>query len=117
MDLIIDANIFIAALISPRGHTADLFFLDALRLYAPEFLLEEIDEHEEEIVLKTGLSEVKFHQAVTFLRTQIRFVPVIEFLSFLPRAKEISPDVDDVAYFALALKQRCSLLSNNKLLK
>ena len=48
---------------------------------------------------------------------QIKLFPIEEFLLFLPRAKEICPDRDDVAYFALALKLRCPLWSNDKKLK
>lgn len=44
MDLVIDANIVMSALISSHGKTFDIIFSDRIRLYAPEFLLEEIDK-------------------------------------------------------------------------
>lgn len=117
MELVVDANIVIAALISPRGHTADLFFAEGVELYAPEFLLEEIEEHKDEILSKTGFSEQECEQALAFLAGMVRFVPLAEFLQFIPRAREIAPDQDDAAYFALALQQRCALWSNDARLK
>ncbi|MDP3640795.1 MAG: PIN domain-containing protein [Nanoarchaeota archaeon] len=117
MDLVVDANIVIAALISPTGHTADLFFSLLLSVFAPELLLAEVEEHKKELLQKTGLSAKDFKQLVAFLSRDIRFFPTIELLPFLPKAKEVSPDPDDVAYFALALKLRCPLWSNDKLLQ
>ena len=37
-----------------------------------------------------------------------------EYYEFLPTAKEISPDPDDVDFFALALKLNCPLWSEDK---
>ncbi len=117
MDLVVDANVLIAAIISPTGHTADLFFSERLQLYAPDFLLEEIEEHKTEIIDKAGLSEINFEQVLVSLALRLKFVSVEELLAIIPTAKEISPDVDDLAYFALALKLDCSLWSNDKKLK
>lgn len=117
MDLVVDANVFIAAVISLQGHTADLFFTPGIYLHAPELLLEEIEEHKEELVEKSKMSEEGFDKVLLFLKAQIRFVPLMDLLTCLPRAKEISPDPDDMAYFALALKLSCSLWSNDKRLK
>ena len=117
MDVVVDANVVIAALISPTGHTADLFFSPLLSVFAPELLLAEVEEHTKELLQKTGLSAKEFKQGVAFLGREIRFFPIIEFFNFLPKAKEVSSDPDDVAYLALALKLRCPLWSNDKLLQ
>ncbi len=117
MDVVVDANVVIAALISPTGHTADLFFSPLLRVFAPELLLEEVEEHKKELLRKTGLSESDFNSLVAFLARRISFCPITEFLSFLPKAKQSSPDPDDIAYLALALKLCCPLWSNDKQLK
>lgn len=117
MELVIDANVFIAALISPHGHTACLFFLDFLRLYAPEFLLDELEKHKEEISAKAGLSEEDFRRASAILEARVKFVSLTELIVFFPSAKRISPDPDDMAYFALALKLCCPLWSNDGQLK
>jgi predicted nucleic acid-binding protein len=41
MDLIVDANILIAALIK-QSTTAELMLEDSIHLYAPEFLLDKV---------------------------------------------------------------------------
>ncbi len=117
MDVVVDANVVIAALISPKGHTADAFFSPILNVFAPPFLLEEIEEHKKELLEKTGLSDIDFNKLLTFLTTKIEISPTTTFKSFLPKAKKLSPDPDDVAYFALALTLQCPLWSNDKLLK
>lgn len=117
MDVVVDANVVITALISPKGHTADAFFSPMLNVFAPPFLLEEIEEHKEELQKKTDLSETDFNKLIAFLTTEIEISPATTFKSFLPKAKKLSPDPDDVAYFALALKLQCPLWSNDKLLK
>ena len=45
MELVIDANILMSALISNQGRTFDLIFDERLRLFSPEFLFEEIKKH------------------------------------------------------------------------
>ena len=54
--IIVDANVVMSALISSLGKTAELIFSDKLKLYAPEFLLEEVNKHRGEISDKSGLS-------------------------------------------------------------
>lgn len=117
MDIVVDANVVVATLVSPGGHTADVFFSPVLKVFAPEFLLEEIDEHKEELLQKTELSETDFSKLRAFLIGGIVFFPTMEFTSFFPKARELSPDSDDVAYLALALKLQYPLWSNDKALK
>ncbi len=117
MDVAVDANILIAALISPHGHTADLIILERVRVFSPEFVLEEIKEHREELLQKTELTENDFQKLLIFLISKITFFPLVELLPFLPQAKNLSPDLDDIPYFALALKLGCPLWSNDKQLK
>ena len=49
MELVIDANVIISALISSSGKTAEMLFSDRLKLYAPEYLMDEISKHKKEI--------------------------------------------------------------------
>jgi predicted nucleic acid-binding protein len=44
-------------------------------------------------------------------------VPREEFEEYLEMAEKISPDPDDFMYFALALKLKCPIWSNDKELK
>src|SRR3989344_2896932 len=117
MELVIDANIFFSALISSGGKTQELLFSEELILFAPEFLGEELRKHEPEISKKSGLSKNDFELAVSLISSRVYFVPFSEFKQFLTKAKKISPDPNDVEYFAVALKHACALWSNDKELK
>ncbi|MBI2040519.1 MAG: hypothetical protein HYT16_00270 [DPANN group archaeon] len=116
MKLVVDANIIFSLLIV-EGKTAELFVNPFLQLYAPEFLLEEFREHKEEILVKTKRNEKEFSEELENIKQLINFISEKDIQEFIADAKEISPDVDDVAYFALALKLDCSIWSNDKKLK
>jgi len=117
MELIIDANILMSALIAPQGKTFDLIYNNRIRLFAPEFLLEEVKKHKEEILDKSGLSESDFEIFLTLIISRIEIISKSEFENLIPTAEEISPDINDSEYFALALKLNCSIWSNDKRLK
>ncbi len=117
MDLVIDANIVISALISEEGETRNLIFLTKFPLFAPEFLLKEVEKYKELITKKSGLNKESFEIAKSLIFSKINLMSSSEFEKFLPRAKEICPDSNDVEYFALALKLNCPLWSEDKILK
>ncbi len=116
MDLIVDANVLFAALIKD-GVTANLMFIDRLHLYAPEYLLDEFEEYRSEILKKTHRPSDKFDEVLSEISARIHFVPINEFDSMIKAAEEISPDVDDSIYFALALKIGMPIWSNDTRLK
>lgn len=117
MELVVDANIVISALIASEGRTCDLLFNDRLTLFAPDYLHVEINKHKKEILIKSSLSEPEFDLALSLISSRISFTSYADFNEFIPGAKTFSPDVDDTEYFALALKLKCALWSNDKLLK
>ncbi len=51
------------------------------------------------------------------LKRRIILVPLEELTSYVEEAEKITPDPDDMAYFALALKLNCAVWSNDKKLK
>ena len=117
MDLVIDANIIISALIAPLSKTQSLMFSEELTLFAPEFLGEEIKKHEAEICAKANLSLEEFKIALDILCSRIKFIPFHDFQNCSNLARKISPDPDDTEYIALALNLKCSVWSNDKELK
>ena len=117
MDLVIDANIVVSAFIRPGNKTSELIFSNRFDFFAPEFMIEEIVKHREEIVEKSGLSGDELGLALSIISSRIKLIPFSEFREFEKRASEICPDPDDVEYFALALQHRCALWSNDKRLK
>lgn len=116
MDLVVDANVLFSALIK-EGFTTELMFSDQIRLFAPEFLLEEFFKHENEILEKTKRNKDDFSDILEILKLIIKITPAEEFDIYTTEAEAISPDPDDVQYFALALKLQCGIWSNDKMLK
>ena len=114
MDLVIDSNILFAALLKDSG-TSDILFKH--KLYAPEFIFEEFKKYKEYLKEKTHRSEEEFNELFDIFERTLIFIPKEEIDAFIEKAEKISPDPKDVPYFALALKLRCSLWSNDKALK
>ena len=71
----------------------------------------------DEISRKSGLTEDESLAFLLLLLPSIKLIKLDEYKEFLPRAKEIAPDVDDVEYFALALKFNCPIWSEDLELK
>ncbi len=117
MELVIDANVLMSALIATEGKTYDLIFNDRIKLFAPEFLMEEFEKHKDEILEKSGLSYSDFKLFLSLVASEIEFVPKSEFEAFISKAYEITPDKKDAEYLALALKLKCYIWSNDKILK
>ena len=116
MDLVVDANIIFAAIIK-ENKAYELIFDEKLRLFTAEFFFKEFEKHAKEIKKKSGKAEKDFNQLMGIIKTKIILAPLEELLPYLDEAEEICPDPDDVAYFALALKLKCGLWSNDKKLK
>ena len=117
MELVTDANVIISALISSKGKTCELLFSDKLKLYTPEYLLEELNKHKTEISLKSGLSIEEIDLLFSLISSHIEIVPFSKFEGFIEESSKICPDPNDIEYFALSLKLRCPLWSNDKKLK
>ena len=60
---------------------------------------------------------MQFSLIVKFLHTVVNFLKNEEYASFLSEAKEVSPDPDDIDFFALSFKLYCILWSNDAALK
>jgi predicted nucleic acid-binding protein len=116
MILVIDANVLFAALIK-NSLTAELIFSEDLSLYACEFIIDEFLKYEEIILKKTHRKREQFITIMHQLKEIITIVPQEEYSRFMAEAEKISPDKKDVLYFALALKLKSAIWSNDKKLK
>jgi len=116
MDLVVDANILFSSLIKD-GKTSELLFEEELKLYTPEFIMEEFKKYEEILLKKTHRTKEQFHEILQLIKEIITIIPKEEYLNDMKKAKEISPDPKDAMYLALALKLKCSVWSNDKKLK
>lgn len=116
MKLVVDANVFFSALIK-KGKTAELLLDLSMNLYTPQFILEEFEKYKQEIIKKTKREEEEFVEIFDMLKGIIHIVPEEDFTDYIKEAEKITPDPNDVVYFALALKLGCAIWSNDKKLK
>ncbi len=116
MNLVIDANILFSLVIS-KSKVEDVFVHQDIILYSPEFIKVEIEKHIKIILNKTHRSEIELSEILDILNRRIRLVPYADFAEFYEEAQILSPDKNDAAYLALALKLKCAIWSNDKKLK
>jgi len=116
MKLIVDANILFSALIKD-GKTSELLLNLSLELFTPEFVLTEFEKHKQEILNKTKRTDEEFEEIFKILKQVINIIPKESFERYLEIAENISPDINDKMYFALALKLECPIWSNDKEIK
>ena len=113
MELIVDANIIFAALIRD-SITVKLLFVDDLHLYTPEFLLDEVRKYQKYLSNKTHRTKEELESIYNVIKKRIVFIPMNYITPFIKKADKISPDPDDLVYFAAALKMNISIWSNDK---
>lgn len=116
MLLVANANVLFS-FFNAKSKAREIVLLEDVKLFSPEFLLKELEKHKEEVKGKFGLNEKQFSLTLELLKIAVEFVPLKEFKEFVEDAKKISPDKDDVQYFALALKLGIRIWSNDKVLK
>lgn len=117
MEFVVDTNVLFSFF--RKGSLTRHLLTDfkSLELSTPSFCLEELSGLGELICEKAAISEAGFREALDVLQLFVRIVPEEAYSGFLPKAKKISPDPDDVDFFALALKLGCRMWSNDKKLK
>ncbi len=116
MDLVIDANVLFSALIKD-SFAYNLLFNSSFHLFTPEYIFTELEKHKEELLRKTERTTEEFFRLVETLKRRIVIVPLEELVPYVDEAEKLTPDPDDMAYFALALKLNCAIWSNDKKLK
>jgi len=116
MSLVVDANILFSALIKD-SFSCNLLFNSDFSLFTPEYIFTEFEEHKEEILNKTERTAEDFFRLVDTLKRRVTTIQFSELLPYISEAEKITPDPDDLAYFALALKLNCAIWSNDKKLK
>lgn len=116
MDFVIDANVLFSALIKD-SLAYNLLFSGTFHLFTSEYIFSELEKHKEELLKKTERTTEEFFRLVETLKRRIVIVPLEELVPYVEEAEKITPDPDDLAYFALALKLNCAIWSNDKKLK
>ena len=88
MEIIIDANILIAALLKD-SHTRKYLILSSDTFYTSEYVFEEIKDHIQELVEKTGIDKERLIEILKDIihLANIRIIPKTEFENSIPEAK------------------------------
>jgi len=102
--LVVDTSILFAALLK-RSTVRTLLQNPLFEFYVPEFCIEEIEKHVEEIANRSGLEVKNVYLFLGVLLASVQVVPEERILSKLREAEKIMDkiDKDDVPFFALAL--------------
>ena len=116
--LVVDTNILFAALINPQGKTAQIIIGGYAELYAPDYLLHELEKYKEFLIRKGDYTDaVALEEAVEYLIEEIRIIPFQLYKDEMNHALQITPDPKDSPFVALALKLGAPLWTNDKELK
>lgn len=113
--LVVDANKIIGALIS--GGKAEEIIFSERELIGPEKLFLEVENNKDKVAKSTELPVETVDILIELIRPEFKLFPRKdfprkEFAGKLSEAKELSPHLKDVEYFALALEKDCPILSN-----
>jgi len=115
MNIVIDTNVFISALIK-KGITRKIITKSKENLLFPDFELQELHNHKSEIIRKSNLSEKQFYILLLRLLKYVKIIPIDTFIGFKDKAIEIIEhiDRDDVPFIAAALAFDASIWSDDK---
>lgn len=116
MKLIVDSNV-VFTFFWKNAIATDLFVFHDIELYTPELTLQELEKYSDHIIRKAKLIPKELLDIRKELQLLITFVPLAKYEQFLQKAITISPDPNDVDFFALALEKECPIWSNDKELK
>lgn len=115
MQLILDSNIFIAALLK-NSTTRGIITNFQGELIIPEIVFEEIENHKPFLIKRSSLSEEEFKQTIEKLSDYLTIVKTREILPYREKAKEIveNIDSDDVPFIAAFLAfNKCPIWSDD----
>lgn len=114
MNIVIDTNIFVSALIKD-GLTRDLITNSRNTFLFPEFELQEIETHKEEILKKSKLFRKDFYTLLFNLLKYVRIIRADRIIDYRKEAYDIigNIDKDDAQFIATALAFDCPLWSND----
>jgi len=102
--LVVDTSILFAALLK-KSTVRELLLNPLFEFYVPEFGIEEIEKHVEEIVDRSGLNVENVYLLLGVLLSSVQAVPAERILKKYREAEKIMGriDRDDVPFVALAL--------------
>lgn len=118
MQLIVDANILIAAFLK-SATTRELLFNQELELFAPEYFAMEVlrtIKEDKSLQKYITIPKAEIEEFLTFLLESIKIIPEEEYASHIEKATGKVP-CDDAPYLALALALNIPIWSNDSAFK
>ena len=119
MNLIIDTNIVFSTLLNPNSTIGDLLmnYQDSIIFYAPELLVEEINNYSDKIEKYSKLNQSQLSICKSLLLNSIQFVSE-ELISeeSWKNAYDLTKEIDenDTPFVALAIEMKAKLWSGDK---
>ncbi|MEI6128321.1 MAG: PIN domain-containing protein [Pseudomonadota bacterium] len=116
MKLVIDINILISALLKDSV-TRDILLFPEMEFYLPEYALDEIETHKNQIIQRSSLSENEIDIILATILENIQIIPSSQIKPFLNKVQDIMGAIDpcDVPFLALAFAvENEGLWSNDK---
>lgn len=117
MKLVVDTNVLFSFFKKESKTRRLILNFEILEPVTPSFCIDELNEHKELICEKSKLSDRESEEALDDLLIFVKVFSLSEYKEFLPDAKTISPDPDDIDLFALALKLNCPIWAQEKAFK
>lgn len=117
MELLVLDNNALFSVMNPKSISAYLFSSIRAKFIAPKDIKSEFNEHREECLLKSKISEQEFEMRQEEVEESIDFSELLEYKQFLKKALKELPDPDDAPYLALALSTNSAIWSNDPHLK
>ncbi len=115
LDFVIDANVLISFLISGKASHRNI--LRSFQFLAPEFILSEVKQYEQEIFTKTKQSEAQLRTYTLGVFGELTILPdYFTELENLLLASQMLEKIDpkDIHYLALSLQLKLVLLTRDK---
>jgi len=115
MELVIDSNIVMSALI--RDSLTRKIILDSNhRFYAPEFLRNEIEKYEDLIGQKANLNKSEVETLVNLVIGEVEILPIESYESKIDKAEDLigDEDIKDGPFLSVALHKECQIWSDDK---
>lgn len=118
MELVVDTNILVSFF---RNNPVKFIILNSrqlnLELYSPEHCWKELANIKPSLLKYSKLSQGKLKLEAEMLKNIVKPIPDELSKEFEPHAKILSPHDKDLPIFALALKLRCAIWSNEPAFK
>ena len=119
MRIVLDSNVLFSALIRDSTTRRLILEYDDSFLF-PSYIFEEMEEHKDELIVKSKMSDEEFNKLLNILLKKVLLVPVESLKAYKEKAVGIvkNIDKDDAIFIACALAYPESIIwSDDKKLK